>query len=354
MENTSLLPPHLKKMQKLVDAEDAKVTEQEAKEEQNPPVPVKTEEKPPVQTDKDLKEDEPKKKQPFEDDTEDSWKARFIALQGKYNKEVKGLASRKDLREIDSLQTQLRNASNELVQARSSIGELQNKLKAQEKTASSVQPAKIDIPNDLSSLLSKEDMSYLDDEGIDQKSVNIIGKLMGKISPATPPPTSTPLPPEFEALKQDAQEVRQSRKNKYWKNFTDAVPNFREIDSSDAFNFDFLHQKVPFTDITWKEALDRAQDNLDANKVISIFKKFKEMQGKEEPAPYQIDPEKLIDPSSTVHTKVDANPQEKTWTLAEAQKVYNDFKDGKITQKEFDKLEVQIWKANNEGRMEKT
>jgi hypothetical protein len=346
---SDLLPPHLKKMQKLVDAEDAKHTGEGVKEEQKPPVPVKTEEKPPVQADKDLKEDDPKKKQPFTDDTEGSWKARFIALQGKYNKEVKGLASKKDLREIDSLRTQLRNASNELVQARSSIVELQNKLKAHEKTASNVQPTKIDIPDDLSSLLSKEDMSYLNDEGIDQKTVNIIGKLMGKISPATQERSS-----EFEDLKQDAQMIRRSRRDEFWKKFTDAVPDWQEINSSDVFTFDFLHQQIPFAGITWKKALDMAQDNLDADKVISIFKKFNEMQGKEEPAPHQIDPEQLIEPSSTVHTKVDVNPQEKTWTLADAQKVYEDFKDGKISQKEFDKLEAQIWKANNDGRLEKT
>ena len=112
---------------------------------------------------------------------------------------------------------------------------------------------------------------------------------------------------------------------------------------------------MPYANITWKEALDRAQDNLDADKMIGIFNKCKEeMQGKKEPAPFQINPEQLIEPSSTVHTKVDANPQEKTWTLVEAQKVYDDFLHKKISQKEFDRLAAQIDKANLEGRMEKT
>ena len=218
------LPPHLRKMQKIVDAEDAKHADGEVNEEQKPSAPVETEEKPPIEVkphlevDQHQKKDEhrdvkPKKKKPFEDDSEETWKARYAALKGKYDNE------------IPSLQTQLRNASNELGQTRSSIVELQKKLENQEKTASSVQPPKIDIPDDLSSLLSKDDAAYLNDEiGLDQKAVNIIGKMMGKIPSATPPPASTELPSEFEDLKRDAQVVRQSRYDEYWKKFSAAVP----------------------------------------------------------------------------------------------------------------------------------
>lgn len=360
MEN---LPPHIKKMQKTVEVADAKFAEEtkvpgegDKVTEKTPPVLVKTEEKtpekPPIQADADQKKDEAKevkpsektkKKQPFEEDTAEAWKSRFISLQGKYNNEV------------PSLHAQVKNATNELIQARSLIGDLQNKLENQEKTAQSIQPAKIDIPEDLSSLLSAEDVTYLSEEGIDQKSVNIIGKMVEKLSAATAQPAAPQqLTSELEDLKRDARDIKQNRMAEYEKKFKDAVPDWKEIDSSDAFNFDFLHQTIPWTDTTWKVALDRAQDRMDADKVIAILNKFKEMQGKEESAPYQINPEELVEPSSTVNTKVEAEPHEKTWTLAEAQKVYNDFKDGKIDQKEFDKFEAQIWKANNEGRIKKT
>jgi hypothetical protein len=352
MEN---LPPHIKKMQKTVEAADAKFVEETnipGEDEKKPPILVKTEEKPPekppVQVEKTQKKDEvkevkTKKKQPFEEDTAEAWKARYYALKGKFDKEV------------PSLQTQVKNATKELVQVRSLIGDLQSKIDNQKKATQSIQPKKINIPDDLSKLLSEEDLSYLEEEGIGQKSVNIMGKLVSKFTEAKAQ-TAAPqqLTPELEDLKREVRDIRQTRVNEFEKKYTKAVPDWSEINTSNAFNFEFLPSQVPFAGITWHQALNDAQSELDADKVIAILKKFKEIHGKEEQVPYQINPDELIEPSSTVHTKVETEPHEKTWTLAEAQKVYDDYKNGKISEKEFAKLEAQIWKANEDGHIEET
>jgi hypothetical protein len=199
----------------------------------------------PVEDVKDVKapEDDPK---PSDASELEKLKQKFVVLQGKYDKEIKG--------NLPETINRLRAEINVLKQ--------QNKLLLEEKEA---KPAE---------KLTPEDVAYLESEDLGGKTLEILKKLAGSESLAN----------EFNSLKSEVNETKKVAKKTAYDTFLATVRS--RIDGFDAINndqafIDWLQQPItPYATINRQSMLDDAGAALDVERVISIFSEFKPQKPK--------------------------------------------------------------------------
>jgi hypothetical protein len=333
-------------VQEMSDKADALIASQNTEK----PEEKKTEEKPKEDVKAVSSTNEPENQNqeggPVKTDTakEENWEHKYKVLQGKYNAEVKVLQD--DVKLLSSLKAQVRALNQRIQQGDITVQELKDKLKQKEVSQAS---DKVEMPEDVLSLLTDDERSHFEEEGIDNKSIQIIGKLIKDLSSRNQAPSV-----DLEEIKQSAQEIKANRVMTFWNNLRESVPGWETINQSEGFN-DWLDYVIPYTSITRRSALQAAQDQLDHSNVIAMFDDFKKSQNSTTPEPKEdplLDPEKLIEPKSTVGAgEADPEPDKKTYTRDEVKRFYNDLALGKIPQEEADKIDRDIQKANKEGRI---
>ena len=132
------------------------------------------------------------------------------------------------------------------------------------------------------------------------------------------------------------------------------VPDWRELNTDPSF-LRWLDQADAFTGEPRLGLLQLAVNNNDAARAAAFFNAYKQETGQAaqtapEPAPVSRGKEKLVAPGKAKTATV--TPEAKrTWTNASIAKLYDDKMKGRISQKEFDKLERDLFAAQTEGRI---
>lgn len=132
------------------------------------------------------------------------------------------------------------------------------------------------------------------------------------------------------------------------------VPDWRDLNTDPSF-LKWLDQVDTFTGEPRLGLLQLAVNNNDAARAAAFFNAYKQETGQvtkpaTEPAPASRGKEKLVAPGKA--KTATATPEAKrTWTNASIAKLYDDKMKGRISQKEFDKLERDLFAAQAEGRI---
>lgn len=288
-------------------------------------------------------------KPPEVEETVDSLKAKltesehkFSVLQGKYNAEIQTLKDDPNL--LTRLKGQVKSLGLQLQEANGKLQE-QNNLILDLKKQITAKPAEVPKDDDPLSALSEEDRDYLRDEGFEDKTLEIVGKLVKNAKKG-----EIPAPVNVADIKKEVQlEEKQRRQKIFWKKFTDektGVPDWQEINSSDAFN-DWLD------DTAKRSELQTAQDEDDYETAIQVFNDFKKSAKPKKP---KINPEEHIEPSISVVSQTPPDggaPAGKIYTRQEIKQFYQDVVTGKYKGKdaEMKTIDADILKADREGRI---
>lgn len=162
--------------------------------------------------------------------------------------------------------------------------------------------------------------------------------------------------PQVQAV---AQRQQVSAEQQFWADLGTAVPNFREINSNEAFQ-SWLLESDPLTGITRQTYLDDAQRALDARRVSNFFRAWLESTGQatvaqspgRNPAP---ELEKQVTPGRSRGAGAPANANRaKVYTPQDIQKFFNDVRSGKYKgrEQERDRVERDIFAAQRENRIQ--
>lgn len=287
--------------------------------------------------------------------TEEKWQHKYQVLQGKYNAEIK--LQQDDVKLLSSLKSQVTGLTQRVEEGDAVVQGLREQLK-QKETPAPV-PAKVKMDESVLLLLAAEDREHFEEEGIDGKSIEIIGKLIKDLTSGTQTPQQQPSVDVGKIKQEVKEEIKADRvRETGWKEFAEAVPDWKAVDQSVEFN-DWLAERTSlYTPTTRKEALQTAQDISDYSTVIQMFNDFKKTQTVKAPEPKPVEepllnPEKLLEPTSTVsgHAITTDKPAGRTYTRAEVSQYATDFTRGKISGKEYAKLSQDIDKAYTEGRI---
>lgn len=285
-----------------------------------------------------------------QDPGEENWKHKYQVLQGKYNTEIKAIKD--DVNLLTSLKSQVRTLTQQVQEGGALIRSLEEKLK--EKEATAPVPAKVEVPESVLTLLTDEERIHFEEEGIDTKSLEIFGKLIRNLSSKTQNPQSSV---DLEEIKREVGDLKSNAKtnrvNTFWDEINKNVSDWEEINQSKEFN-DWLDEVIPYTTITKRDAIRTAQEQLNYSKAIELFKDFKKHQANKLPDPEPeplLDPEKHIEPNNSAVPVIQEPPAGKTYTLAEVKQFYADVAKGKIPADKATKMDADILKANQEGRI---
>lgn len=173
--------------------------------------------------------------------------------------------------------------------------------------------------------------------------------------------TNSPSAAEFDARLQRlegsvqgvAQTSADTAQNIFFNELTTAVPAWREL-NNDASFLKWLDQVDQFAGATRIDLLQHAVAQNDAVRAATFFNAYQQETApatqEQEAAPAPSGKEKLVAPGKARATAPRPD-QKRNWTRAEIAKLYDDKMAGKITAKEFDKLERDIFAAQNEGRI---
>jgi len=273
-------------------------------------------------------------------------KQQYKTLQGKYEKEVKALGS--DVNLLTSLKNQVRQLTMQNSDLTQLISDMRTQLEEKKEPAK-----KADIPQSFADKLSDEDLEYLENEGITGKVVDIVAKTIMANQPARND--------ELERIKKDVQQDRTSR---FWSELNGKVENWRHHNESDGFN-DWLDVTLPYSSSTRRQVLQSAQQRLDYETVIQLFKDFEVETGftpekGKAPMP-KVDPGKLLEPDASVSRMADADadkPKGKVYTKQEIRDFYarsavemaNPYTTAE-RKAEIKRLDEDIIAANREGRI---
>lgn len=268
--------------------------------------------------------DEPKPKEeaqpakPAENEPKDEdalyWQHRFQVLQGKYNSELPAL--------------------------RQENTELKQKIAEQEQriTELEAKPQGGDNSGVSDDQLAQFKASFGED------LVDFVARMVQQNTPA--PKADTGNTRELqERLERLESEKREDAEARFWVALEQAVPTFREINSEPKFH-QFLAQFDSQTGKQRQQALTEAQQALNAKGVADVFRAYLN-QSAQSPAPKV--PEESVEPRTTRATS--APEAKKVWSRAEISQFYRDKTAGRVSAAEAERLEADIFAAQQEGRV---
>lgn len=137
---------------------------------------------------------------------------------------------------------------------------------------------------------------------------------------------------------------------------TRQVPNWRETNVDPAF-LAWLQGEDDFTGMKKLDLLADAYSKGDLVRTVKFFTAFDTATGRTaqpvDGAPKADNVTKLITPgkSRSPATPPATPPTEQVWTRADISRLYEDKRNNRITQAEFDKFERDLFKAQSEGRV---
>ena len=154
------------------------------------------------------------------------------------------------------------------------------------------------------------------------------------------------------ALSGVAQTTVKSAQEHFAETLSTKVPDWETLNVDPAF-ITWLNQPAPFTKESKLSLLRRASSELDATEAAEFFLQYKKEQAPAQPTAQAPDPSKLVAPgrSKAPASKVDNASNGRMWTRADIGKLYDDKMAGRISQKEFDELERDVFKAQRENRI---
>jgi len=175
-------------------------------------------------------------------------------------------------------------------------------------------------------------------------------------------PVMASLDSRLKALEGSVQGVEQTSANTaqtiFFNELTSVVPQWRAL-NNDASFLQWLDQVDPFTGETKLNLLQHAVAQQDSARAATFFASYEQETAQAPtPAPQETETtaqapsgkEKLVAPGKT--TAAAPLPDSKrNWTRAEITKLYDDKMSGKITAKEFDRLERDLFAAQADGRI---
>jgi len=259
---------------------------------------------------------------------------KFDVLQGKYDAEVPRLiAENRDLR----------GHSNELGQI---IGTLQTEVEKLKEGSKSPEQPKVDTGKIAQECLSEEELEEL--------RATVDPEILGKI-------INSAVQSQIQPLTQSMTDVQNGQartaENRFWDR-VDAIPNWDAINKSPEFN-NWLDKSAPYTGMTHRQILQKAQTDLNAAVVTEIFNDFAVSKS---PSPgvspsktgKPVAPKPHISPAKGAGAS-SAPVQKKTWTVTQVNKFYVDVQKGKYRNKEKERKQTEqdIWNAQKEGRIKR-
>ena len=245
--------------------------------------------------------------------SEGYWEHRFRVLEGKYNKEVPALQN-----EVKDLKGQVQDRDRQI----------------EELKGSGAQPGQGNDANNTG--LSDDEIRHFEEEfGED---------LVGFIRKLTASGTDGAKVKELERkLDRFEQKERVETQTSFFAALEELVPDYATVNQDPAFH-KYLAQFDPQTGRQRQQSLTEAQQALNVDDVAAIFNAFKQQsQGQ------QTIPDDQIDPQTSRATQT---PQgQHYWTRDEISRFYRDKTRGKFSPDEAQRLEADIFKAQQEGRI---
>jgi len=167
----------------------------------------------------------------------------------------------------------------------------------------------------------------------------------------------TSVVPQVQAV---AQRQQVSAEQQFWGELTAAVPNFREINGTEAFQ-SWLLSADPLTGITRQTYLEDAQRSLDSRRVANFFHSWLETTGQANVAQPNgrsaaaSELERQVAPGRSRGAGASAVADKgKVYTPGDIQKFFNDVRAGKYKGREQDRdrIERDIFAAQRESRIQ--
>lgn len=262
---------------------------------------------------------------------------KYKTLQGMYNAEV----------------PRLHQQNREMTQRVQQMEQLLASLSAQKETATDPQPAVTQ------SLVTEHDVAEYG-ESIDvmrrvtTEEVNPLVQRLAQLE-QTLNQMQTNVVPQVQAV---AQRQQLNSEQQFWTALTEIVPNFREINSEDAFQA-WLLNADPLTGITRQTYLEDAQRALDARRVSNFFHTWLETTGQAVDAQptgraSNSELEKQVTPGRSRGSGTPAATNKaKTYSPQDIQKFFNDVSSGRYKGREEERgrIERDIFSAQRENRI---
>jgi len=273
------------------------------------------------------------KEEPADDD--DSWKHKFLSMQGRYNAEVPKLRS-----QINSMSGEIRNLNNLLASLQKS------------EPAAPPTPAAPSPIESSKSLITPEELAEYGPEFVD---------IVSRITKQATAAYEKEINDLKGQLKQVGTQITLSARDQMMKDLTDEVPNWDEINVSEEF-IKWLALPDPYSGAIRHEMLRSAFGRNDSTRVINFFKGFLAETAATAPAAKEPGPAEpktplrnLAAPGRAKSTAAPPSaPAEKpSFTASQIQKFYSDKALGKYRGREAEakKLEADIFAAQQEGRI---
>ena len=149
-----------------------------------------------------------------------------------------------------------------------------------------------------------------------------------------------------------AQTTVKSAQDRFAEQLAAKVPDWESLNVDQSF-LAWLSKPAPFTSESKLDLLRRASSELNAAKAAEFFVAYKEELAPSQPTQQIPNPNKLVSPgrSKAPAAKVENAAGGRMWTRTDIAKLYDDKMAGKISQKEFDELERDVFKAQRENRI---
>jgi hypothetical protein len=186
--------------------------------------------------------------------------------------------------------------------------------------------------------------------------IDLIGRKADEIVDARITPLLQQMQEMARSLNSVATSSTRSAEQQFKATMASVIPEWETLNNDPGF-LAWLQQPAPFTKETKLDLLRRAAAELDAARAVEFFLEYKKTQAParaEEPqAPQAPSAARFAAPgrSRAPATKVDNAAGGRMWTRADIAKLYDDKMAGRISQKEFDELERDIFKAQRENRI---
>ena len=173
-------------------------------------------------------------------------KHKLDVLQGKYNAEIKALGDDPQL--LNTLKAENRRLERERSDYMKIVADQEEKLARQTIESKKEPTARDTEPSKLEEVLSKEELDHMDNEGIDDKTLEILNKLIAHRSGKEAELRYGKVSDEIRSLKTDK---IKSDKEMFDEKLDAAVPNWREIDDSPEWRSGFLMKKDKYNTYTY-------------------------------------------------------------------------------------------------------
>ena len=251
---------------------------------------------------------------------------KYSVLQGKYNAEIEPLKG--DVNILNDLKGKLKAAEKAAVADQGKVAKLvtQNAefVRQNKNLQTQLDSKKIETDTtgevDVTKLLSEEDLETLHVEGIDGTAIDIITKLVGKLTQSK----STVEAPSTESTPGKQTEDEKKVINDFWDGIDSAIPNWSAINKTPEF-VNWLSELAPYhKGKTRHELLTTAQEDWDLDTVLTMFREFMASDGykpepekapakETPPEPDKITPpeqslEKQVEPDRSQHVDINLDP----------------------------------------------